>query len=62
MSETTGEAGLDFPINQTLLDEATQTKEEWRVVRDRLARIEEHKSQVSPSVHDRVRTDYKARL
>lgn len=62
MNETTGETGLEFPINQTLLDEATQTKEEWRVIRDRLAKIEEHKSQVSHAVYERVRNDYKARL
>ncbi|MFA4874282.1 MAG: FHA domain-containing protein [bacterium] len=62
MNDASGEAGIEFPINQTLLDEATQTKEEWRVVRDRLAKIEEHKSNVSPSVYERVRTDYKARL
>ncbi len=62
MDDTNTEAVIDFPINQTLLDEATQSKEEWRVIRDRLAKIEENKSQVSPSVYDRVRTDYKARL
>jgi len=56
------EAGLEFPINQALLDSATHAKEEWKVMRDRLAKIEEHKSQVAREVYERVRGDYKTRM
>ena len=56
------EGELQFPINQELMDAAARAKEEWRVVRDRLAKIEEHKDNVSEVVHQRVLTDYKARI
>lgn len=62
MNDITTDAGMEFPINQKLLEEATLAKEEWRVIRDRLAKIEDHKSQVTPAVHERVRSDYRARL
>jgi hypothetical protein len=61
MDEKTA-TGLEFPINQKLLDEAIQTKEEWRILKDRLAKIEENKEQVSASVYERVRADYRGRL
>lgn len=51
-----------FPINQQLLEEATRIKEEWRVIRDRLEKIESNRSQVSPAVYDRVKHDYQERL
>ena len=51
-----------FPINQALLDEATHAKEQWKVMRDRLAKIEEHKSQVVQAVYERVRDDYVQRM
>ena len=53
---------LEFPINQELLSEATQVKEQWKVVKDRLQKIEEHKERVSPPVFERVLSDYKLRL
>ncbi len=56
------EGELQFPINHELMDAAARAKEEWRVVRDRLAKIEEHKDNVSEVVHQRVLTDYKARI
>jgi sulfur carrier protein ThiS len=56
------EGELQFPINQELMDAAARAKEEWRVVRDRLAKIEEHRENVSEVVHQRVLTDYKARI
>jgi len=56
------EGELQFPINQELIDAAAKAKEEWRVVRDRLAKIEEHRDNVSEVVHQRVLTDYKARI
>lgn len=62
MTEPGTEAALDFPINQQLLEDATRSREEWRVVRDRLAKIDENKAQVSPAVYERVRRDYDGRL
>lgn len=56
------EGELQFPINQELIDAAAKAKEEWRVVRDRLSKIEEHKENVSEVVHERVLSDYKARI
>ncbi len=53
---------MDFPINQQLLEETNQLKEARRIVRERLEKIESGKSQVSASVHDRVRTDYAKKL
>lgn len=53
---------LDYPINQELLERATHAKEEWRILRDRLSKIEEYHEQVSKSVHDRVRADYEGRV
>jgi hypothetical protein len=53
---------LDFPINQALLEGATKAMEEWRVIRDRLRRIEEHRDQVSEAVYERVRHDYEQKL
>ena len=51
-----------FPINQELLEEATQIKEQWRVIRDRLEKIESNRSQVTPAVYERVKSDYQSRL
>ena len=62
MTEPVAEAALEFPINQQLLEDATRSREEWRVVRDRLAKIDENKGQVSPAVYERVRRDYDGRL
>ncbi len=56
------EKELDFPINQELVESATQSMEEWRIVKDRLQKIDEHKDGVSDKVYERVRKDYEARL
>ena len=53
---------IEYPINEQLLKEATELKEKWRVLRDRLDKIEENRSQVTPVVYERVRKDYAARL
>lgn len=60
--DTTGETTLDFPINDKLLEEAIQSREEWRVVRDRLTKADQSKGQVSSVVYERVRRDYEAKL
>jgi len=54
--------GLEYPINQELLSDATQAKEQWKVVKDRLQKIEDHRERVSPPVYDRVLADYRERL
>ncbi len=56
------EAELEFPINQELLNDATKAKEQWRVIRDRLAKIEDHREKVSEVVYERVLADYKERI
>ncbi len=52
----------EFPINQKLLEEATKIKEQWRVIRDRLEKIEASRAEVSPAVYERVKDDYHNRL
>ncbi|MBI4126828.1 MAG: FHA domain-containing protein [Deltaproteobacteria bacterium] len=59
--EITAEA-VEYPINEALLKEATELKEKWRVLKERLEKIDDNRSQVSPAVYDRVRKDYEARL
>ncbi|MBN1283728.1 MAG: FHA domain-containing protein [Proteobacteria bacterium] len=56
------EEAMAFPINQALLDEATHAKEEWRLLKERLNKIEEHRSQVTKAVYEKVRGDYEGRL
>jgi len=53
---------VEFPINQELLASATQLKEQWKVIKDRLEKIEEHREKVSPPVYQRVRSDYEKKL
>jgi len=53
---------LEFPINKELLGEATRVKENWKVVKDRLKKIEDHRDKVSPPVYERVRADYEEKL
>lgn len=61
--ETTVVADIpELPINQELLEESTSIKEHWKVVRDRLEKIESNKSQVNPTVYKRVKDDYQQRL
>jgi hypothetical protein len=51
-----------FPINQDLLEGSTEIKEQWRMIRDRLEKIESSRSEVSPAVYERVKADYHSRL
>lgn len=62
MTRPETEQNVDFPINQQLLEDATRAMEEWRVMKDRLAKIEEHRPNVSEKVYERVRSDYEDRL
>ncbi len=49
-----------FPINQHLLEEATHIKEEWRVIRDRIEKIEASKSQVRALIGVNTAADIKS--
>jgi len=62
MSNPDTDKNMDYPINQQLVDDATRSMEEWRVIKDRLAKIEEHRPNVSENVYERVRADYEDRL
>lgn len=52
----------DFPIDQKLLEDATHAREEWRVLKDRLEKIDENKGNVTKAVYERVKKDYEAKL
>jgi hypothetical protein len=56
------EKEFNFPINQDLLETATQAMEEWKTLRDRIRRIDDQKSEVSEVVYKRVKADYEVRL
>lgn len=52
----------EIPLNKALLDEASKYKEERRMLKDRLAKIESNRAQVTKNVFDKVYTDYAERL
>lgn len=52
----------EIPLNKALLDEASKYKEERRMLKDRLAKIEGNRAQVTKNVFDKVYTDYAERL
>lgn len=52
----------EFPIDQELLESATQSREKWLSLRDRIRKIEESRKNVSAQVYERVHGDYAARL
>lgn len=62
MPDAASESQLEFPINQTLLEDATRVREEWRIMKDRLLKIDQSKGQVSAEVYARVRKDYESKL
>lgn len=53
---------LQFPINHALLEEASRIKHERTLIRERIAKIEAKKNDVSPSVYQKVKQDYQAKL
>lgn len=53
---------VQFPLNIRLLEETTKIKEERKVVKDRLTKIETSKGQVSDLVYQKVRADYTEQL
>lgn len=56
------EQDLQFPINQALLEEAQRLKQERALIRERIAKIEAKKNEVSPTVYQKVKQDYSAKL
>lgn len=62
MTDHIADTTLEFPINQALLEEATARREEWLIIRDRLAKIEKSKADVTTVVYERVKKDYDAKL
>ena len=52
----------DYPLNEKLLEETVHLIERWKMEKDRFEKVEEHRSQVSETVYNRVKTDYEARL
>ncbi|MDP2599583.1 MAG: FHA domain-containing protein [Deltaproteobacteria bacterium] len=60
--KTANTAGYEFPFNQKLLEEALKLKEERRILKERLNKIESNKTDVSSSVFQKVHNDYATRL
>src|SRR3989338_5446898 len=58
----TVEKGYEFPFNQKLLEESSKLKEERRVVRERLQKIEQNRTKVSSNVYQRVFGDYSQKM
>ncbi|MBI2341338.1 MAG: FHA domain-containing protein [Deltaproteobacteria bacterium] len=53
---------IQFPINQTLLEDALKIKQERALMRDRISKIEAKKNEVTPSVYQKVKQDYSTKL
>lgn len=52
---------MEFPMNERLVEETLRLKEERRVVRERMAKIEAQRGEVRAAVYERVHGDYAAR-
>lgn len=53
---------IQFPLNKRLLEESAKIKEERKVIKERLAKIEKSKGSVSELVYKKVRSDYVEQL
>lgn len=53
---------VQFPLNKRLLEESSKIREERKVIKERLKKIESTKPNVSEKVYERVRSDYLAQL
>ncbi len=51
-----------YTINKALFEEASAIKDQMKMVQDRLAKMEEHRPDVSESVYFKVKTDYETQL
>ncbi len=58
----TEEQDLQLPINQALLEEAQKLKQERALIKERIEKIEAKKNDVSPTVYQKVKQDYSAKL
>lgn len=52
----------EFPVNQRLLEESLKLKEERRILKERLTKVEEKRGDVSKAVYEKVHADYIGRL
>lgn len=52
----------EFPLDQALLEHASEAREKWLSLRDRIKKIEESRKNVSAQVYERVHRDYAERL
>ena len=52
----------EFPVNQTLLAEASKLREERNILKQRLEKIEGSRNSVSPTVYNKVKQDYCVRF
>lgn len=53
---------VQFPINQTLLDETAKLRQERATIAERLAKIEATRDQVSTQVFERVSSEYRSKF
>jgi len=53
---------VQFPLNKRLLEESAKIKEERKVIKERLAKIDESKKDVSGDVYEKVKADYMNQL
>lgn len=53
---------VQFPINQTLLDDTAKLRQERTTIAERLAKIEATRDQVSPQVFERVSGEYRSKF
>lgn len=59
--KTSTESG-EIPLNEGLLDESSKLKEERRILKERIAKIESERGGVSKGVFEKVHQDYSERL
>jgi chromosome segregation ATPase len=52
------QSDIQFPINQALLEEASKIKQELSLIKERIDKIEAKKTEVSPTVYQKVKQDY----
>lgn len=60
--KTTPGGASEFPLNQRLLEESLKLKEERRILKDRLQKVDEKRGDVSKAVYEKVHADYVNRL
>lgn len=61
-ASTNPEFASPYTVNKTLFEAATKIKNHLELIEKRLAKMEEHRSQVSESVYLKVKTDYETQI